>query len=122
MQLRKLGFISHTYKNIGRYRQILTVLIKYGYEGIIDRLNLGRYIEVGMRLVSRRAAEHIEMVSNYERLRMAFEELGPTFIKLGQILSTRPDLIPLDLVHELSKLQDNVPPFSFAEAKEIIED
>ncbi|MDQ5987425.1 MAG: putative protein kinase UbiB [Syntrophus sp. SKADARSKE-3] len=122
MQLRKLGFISHTYKNIGRYRQILTVLFKYGYDGIIDRLNLGRYIEVGMRLVSRRAAEHIEMVSNYERLRMAFEELGPTFIKLGQILSTRPDLIPLDLVQELSKLQDNVPPFSYAEAKDILED
>lgn len=122
MQLRKLGFISHTYKNIGRYRQILTVLFKYGYEGIIDRLNLGRYIEVGLRLVSRRPAEHIEMVSNYERLRMAFEELGPTFIKLGQILSTRPDLVPLDLVQELSKLQDNVPPFPFDEVKTIIED
>jgi ubiquinone biosynthesis protein len=121
MQLRKLGFISHTYKNIGRYRQILAVLLKYGYEGIIDRLNLGRYIEIGMRLVSRRPHEQIEMVSNYERLRMAFEELGPTFIKLGQILSTRPDLVPLDMVQELTKLQDNVPPFSFAEVRTIIE-
>jgi len=121
MQLRKLGFITHTYKNIGRYRQILAVLLKYGFEGIIDRLNLGRYIEIGMRLVSRRPPEQMEMVSNYERLRMAFEELGPTFIKLGQILSTRPDLVPLDLVQELARLQDNVPPFPFAEVKTIIE-
>ena len=121
MQLRKFGFISHTYRNIGRYRQILAVLFKYGYAGIIDRLNLGRYLEVGMRLVSRRPHEHIEMISNYERLRMAFEELGPTFIKLGQILSTRPDLVPIEMVQELAKLQDNVPPFSFAEARAIVE-
>jgi len=82
MQLRKFEILSHTYKNIGRYRQILTVLFKYGYDGIIDRLNLGRYIEVGIRMVSRRSPEPLEMVSNYERLRMAFEELGPTFVKL----------------------------------------
>ncbi|MCX7634989.1 MAG: hypothetical protein N2Z74_04510, partial [Syntrophales bacterium] len=94
MQLRKLGFLSQTYKNIGRYRQILSVLFKYGYEGIIDRLNLGRYIEVGMRIISRSPEEHIEILNNYERLRMAFAELGPTFVKMGQILSTRPDLIP----------------------------
>ncbi|MDD5170763.1 MAG: AarF/ABC1/UbiB kinase family protein [Syntrophales bacterium] len=122
MQLRKLGFLSHTYKNISRYRQILAVLFKYGYDGIIDRLNLGRYIEVGMRLVSRRPTEPIEMVSNYERLRMAFEELGPTFIKMGQILSTRPDLVPLDLVQELAKLQDNVPPFPFEQVRQIVEE
>ncbi len=122
MQLRKFEILSHTYKNIGRYRQILTVLFKYGYDGIIDRLNLGRYIEVGLRMVSRRSPEPLEMVSNYERLRMAFEELGPTFVKLGQILSTRPDLIPMDLVQELSRLQDNVPPFSFEEARAIVEE
>ncbi|HOK05695.1 MAG TPA: AarF/UbiB family protein [Syntrophales bacterium] len=122
MQLRKLSFLTHTYKNIGRYRQILTVLFKYGYEGIIDRLNLGRYIEVGMRLVSRGPTEPIEILNNYERLRMAFEELGPTFVKMGQILSTRPDLIPIDLAQELSKLQDNVPPFPFDDARRIIEE
>jgi len=122
MQLRKLSFLTHTYKNIGRYRQILTVLFKYGYEGIIDRLNLGRYIEVGMRLVSRGPTEPIEILNNYERLRMAFEELGPTFVKMGQILSTRPDLIPIDLAQELSKLQDNVPPFPCDDARRIIEE
>ena len=122
MQLRKLFFISNTYKNISRYRHILMVLFKYGYDGIIDRLNLGRYIEVGMRFVSRQPPEHIEMTNSYERLRMAFEELGPTFVKMGQILSTRPDLIPMDMVQELSKLQDHVPPVSFEEIRAIVED
>ncbi|HAJ27144.1 MAG TPA: ABC transporter, partial [Syntrophus sp. (in: bacteria)] len=93
MRLRKLGSIARTYRNINRYRQILTVLFRYGFDGIIDRLNLGRYIEMGVRLVSRKQREEVESLSNYERLRMACEELGPTFVKMGQVLSTRPDLI-----------------------------
>jgi ubiquinone biosynthesis protein len=52
---------------------------------------------------------------------MAFEELGPTYIKLGQVLSTRPDLVPADIVSELAKLQDEVPPFSFEEVKEVVQ-
>jgi ubiquinone biosynthesis protein len=52
---------------------------------------------------------------------MAFEELGPTYIKLGQVLSTRPDLVPVDVVNELVKLQDEVPPFSFEEVKDVVE-
>ena len=54
-------------------------------------------------------------------VRLAFEELGPTYVKLGQVLSTRPDLIPVDFTLELSKLQDKVPPFSFDEAKKTVE-
>lgn len=122
MRLRKLGSIARTYRNINRYRQILTVLFGYGFDGIIDRLNLGRYIEMGVRLVSRKQREEVEYLSNYERLRMACEELGPTFVKMGQVLSTRPDLIPIEMVEELSKLQDDVQPFPFAEARIIIEE
>ena len=55
------------------------------------------------------------------RLRYALESLGPIFVKFGQMLSTRRDLIPLDIANELSKLQDQVPPFSFNEVKKIIE-
>jgi len=121
MRLRRLGSIARTYRNINRYRQILTVLFRYGFDGIIDRLNLGRYIEMGVRLVSRKQREEVESLSNYERLRMACEELGPTFVKMGQVLSTRPDLIPIEMVEELSKLQDDVQPFPFAEARTIIE-
>ena len=122
MRLRRLGSIARTYRNINRYRQILTVLFRYGFDGIIDRLNLGRYIEMGVRLVSRKQREEVESLSNYERLRMACEELGPTFVKMGQVLSTRPDLIPIEMVEELSKLQDDVQPFPFTEARTIIEE
>ncbi|MCX7816225.1 MAG: AarF/ABC1/UbiB kinase family protein [Syntrophales bacterium] len=122
MQLSKLSLITHTYKNVGRYRNILAVLVKYGYAGIVDRLNLGRYINFRKRMISPTHEEGIEIVTGYERLRMAFEELGPTFVKMGQILSTRPDLIPIDLAHELSKLQDEVPPFPFEDARTIIEE
>ncbi|HYA14987.1 MAG TPA: hypothetical protein VEF33_11665, partial [Syntrophales bacterium] len=121
MRIRKIGIVSRTYRNINRYRQILTVLFKYGFESLIDRLHLGQYLDIGIRMISRRPRERFEVLNRYERLRMAFEELGPTFIKMGQILSTRPDLIPVEFVRELEKLQDDVPPFPFPQAKEIVE-
>lgn len=121
MQIRKVGIIPKTYRNVERYRQILAILFKYGFDSMLDRIKLGSYFESGMNMISRTRREHVNGLSDYERLRMAFEELGPTFIKMGQILSTRSDLIPDDLVHELSKLQDNVPPFPISEVKEIIE-
>jgi ubiquinone biosynthesis protein len=122
MRLRRLGSIARTYRNINRYRQILTVLFKYGFDGIIDRLNLGRYIEMGVRLLSRRQQKEVEALNNYERIRLVCEELGPTFVKMGQVLSTRPDLIPIEMVEELAKLQDDVSPFPFSQAKIIIEE
>ncbi|HVO68350.1 MAG TPA: AarF/ABC1/UbiB kinase family protein [Syntrophales bacterium] len=121
MHIRKIGIVSRTYRNIVRYRQILTVLFKYGFESLIDRLHLGQYLDIGIRLISRKPRERFDVLSRYERLRMAFEELGPTFIKMGQILSTRPDLIPVEFIRELEKLQDNVPPFPFSQVKEIVE-
>ncbi|RLE31875.1 hypothetical protein DRJ58_06050, partial [Candidatus Acetothermia bacterium] len=60
-------------------------------------------------------------LSRGERLRLALEELGPTFVKLGQILSLRPDLVPPDIAGELRKLQDEAPPFPFSEVKAQIE-
>ena len=121
MRLRKTGIVSRTYRNITRYRQILAVLFKYGFESLIDRLRLGQYLDIGIRMISHKPRERFEILSRYERLRMAFEELGPTFIKMGQILSTRPDLIPVEFIRELEKLQDNVPPFPFSQVKEIVE-
>ncbi len=121
MRIRKMGFIPRTYRNLDRYRQILTILFKYGFDSLLDRLNLNSYFESGMQMISRNRRERVEGLSDYERLRMACEELGPTFIKMGQILSTRSDLIPADLVRELTKLQDNVPAFPFAQVREIVE-
>lgn len=122
MRIRKMGFIPRTYRNLDRYRQILSILFKYGFDSMLGRINLGSYFETGMQIISGNRREKVEGLNDYERLRMAIEELGPTFIKIGQILSTRPDLIPVDLVRELTKLQDNVPPFPFKLAKEIIEE
>jgi ubiquinone biosynthesis protein len=121
MRIRKMGFIPRTYRNLDRYRQILTILFKYGFDSLLDRLNLNSYFESGMQMISRNRRERVEGLTDFERLRMACEELGPTFIKMGQILSTRSDLIPVDLVRELTKLQDNVPAFPFAQVKEIVE-
>lgn len=121
MRIRKMGFIPRTYRNLDRYRQILAILFKYGFDSMLNRLNLGSYFESGLQMISRNRRERIEGLTDYERLRMAFEELGPTFIKMGQILSTRSDLIPGDLVREMAKLQDSVPPFPFTQVREIVE-
>lgn len=121
MLIGKIGVLSRTYRHINRYRQILTVLFKYGFGDIVDRLNIGQYLEVGMQMVSKKRRDRVDALSREVRIRMMLEELGPTFVKLGQILSTRPDLIPINLITELSKLQDEVPPFPAAEAKEIIQ-
>jgi ubiquinone biosynthesis protein len=94
-------------------------MLRYGFGDVIDRLHVGPYIEMGLRIGRR---EGLEKLTRAERVRMALEELGPTFVKMGQILSTRPDLIPIEFIEELSKLQDSVPPFAFEQVKEIIEE
>ncbi|MBI5893870.1 MAG: AarF/ABC1/UbiB kinase family protein [Deltaproteobacteria bacterium] len=109
-----------TYKSIQRLRQIVSVFIKHGFYPLMERIHLHRLISLPQRLFGKKAGEK-EAVSFAVRLRLAFEELGPTFIKLGQILSTRPDMLPEEFVKEFLKLQDEVPPFSFDEAANIIE-
>lgn len=110
-----------TYRHIKRYRQIFIVLLKYGFDDIAERLKLDRLIRFG-RKVSRKAkeAEKYGHMTTAQRARMALADLGPTFIKLGQVLSTRPDLVPLVFVKELEKLQDDVPPFPSDDAKKIV--
>ncbi|MCH8805734.1 MAG: AarF/ABC1/UbiB kinase family protein [Planctomycetes bacterium] len=121
MPIRKIGIVSRTYRHINRYRQILTVLIKYGFDDLVDRLRIGHYLEIGLDLLTRKNHERVDRLTTPERIRKIAEELGPTFIKLGQVLSTRPDLIPADLVDELVKLQQDVPPFPFKQVREIVE-
>ena len=121
LSIRKIGLIGRTYRHLNRYRQILTVLFRYGFGDVIESLKIDQYIEIGLQFVSKKRREKLEKFSRAEKIRMAVEELGPTYIKLGQILSTRPDLIPIDFIDEFSKLQDMVPPFAFSEVKKIIE-
>lgn len=121
LSIRKIGVIGRTYRHLNRYRQILAVLFKYGFGDLVDVLKIEQYLEIGLQMISRKRREQVERLARPERLRMALEELGPTFIKLGQMLSTRPDLIAVEFIEELSKLQDRVPPFSHTEVAKIIE-
>lgn len=100
--------------DVQRIRQIFTVLARHGYGHFVEKLGLrdSRLLGIILPQPSTRTA------SNPERFRQVLEELGPTFVKFGQILSTRPDLIPPSYTDEFSMLQDNVPPFSFEEVED----
>jgi ubiquinone biosynthesis protein len=115
--IRKIGAFGRTYRHLNRYRQILGVLIAYGFGDLIDRLNIEHYLDLGRQMLSRRPPpEHVtHRQSRGHRFRMALEDLGPTYIKLGQFLSTRSDLLPADLGAELGFLQDQVASMSEAE-------
>ena len=113
--------IGRTYRHINRYRQLITILVKYGFNDIVDTLNLSHYIEMGKSAISRKPPQEIKSIPRAKRIRLIVEELGTTFIKFAQILSTRPDLISQELIEEFVKLQDHVPPFPSEEAYKIIE-
>ena len=117
--LRKLGAFGRTYRHLQRYNRILQVLLKYGFSDLIDRLHIDEYLESGRRHLWGRPedarkhegeGESLSRLTRPARLRLAFEELGPTFIKLGQLLSSRPDLLPPAYLTELARLQDKIPP------------
>ncbi len=121
LSIRKIGAIGRTYRDLNRFRQILTVLLKYGFGDLMELIKLDHYVEAGLKMISQKQSLRVEKLTRPVGLRMALEELGPTYIKLGQILSTRPDLIPVDFLRELSKLQDKVPPFPFGSVRKILE-
>ncbi|MBS3779964.1 MAG: hypothetical protein KGY41_06185, partial [Desulfovermiculus sp.] len=107
-----------------RYRKILSTLAAYGFDEIAYQTGIGKILRLVGRLFGRaspRQAQLVGKASTWERIRMVAEELGPTFIKLGQILSNRPDLIPKELQNELEKLQKSVSPFSSSQAVQIVE-
>jgi len=114
--------INRNIRSLKRYRDILGILIKYGFGHFVEQLNINYYLELGRRIVTLGTAPRdIERLSQPERLRLAIEELGPTFIKLGQLLSTRPDIIPREYIEEFRKLQDKIPAVSFAEISQQFE-
>lgn len=101
----RIPSIPQLYRHVNRWREILVILSKYGLADWLSRFD----IPIARGLFKNRAGEKLSQLSREARIRMALEELGPTFIKLGQILSTRPDQVGVELAAELSKLQCNVP-------------
>ncbi len=106
---------------IRRYREIISVFTKYGFGMLFRRFNVHHPLTRKNKNADAGAAPDNAGASAGERLKLALEELGPTFVKLGQIMSIRQDLLPADLIEELKKLQDSVQPFPFSEVKTLIE-
>lgn len=105
-----------SYKNLKRYKEIVQILIKYGFSFIVEKLNIEG---VAYKLPITNCSEEIKNMSTATKIRCVIEELGPTYIKLGQLLSTRKDLFEQDIIDELSKLRDSVEPFDTNIAKAI---
>lgn len=112
--------INRNYKNFTRLVKIITVIGKYGFSAFLSRIRAGLGA-LPDRILSARQEKSLIKLTEPERIRLAIEELGPAFIKMGQILSLRPDIIPQEYAKELEKLQDKTPPADFAKIEEIIE-
>ena len=110
-----------TKREIKRYTALFNVLIKYGFEDVLAKSSLSKIIPKKY-LENHPDIEKNLSFSKYERIRMVLEELGPTYIKLGQIFSTREDMLPNELISELEKLQDHVPLLKNFDVLKTIED
>jgi ubiquinone biosynthesis protein len=109
-----------TPRQLNRYRKIVEVFARHGFGALLGQLDLDRRI-IPPRYWFRKERPEPPGRTPAEHLRLALEELGPTFVKFGQIISTRPDLLPPEYIAELSRLQDEVPPLPWEVIKPRIE-
>ncbi|MFC2075100.1 ABC1 kinase family protein [Bdellovibrionota bacterium] len=122
MKIFKVGSqIQQTFKNVARLRVIVNVMLRYGFAEILQRIDIGKFVPFTdkAKRESRRAETAMTMA---ERVRRCFEDLGPTFMKLGQLLSIRPDLVPEDFIKEFKKLQDKAAEVPTKEIKAVIQE
>ena len=115
---QKIAGLGRRYRRIKRYRQIISILVKYGWSDFFDWVKGSPVMEMEQGMTP---DPSLESVTRAVRLRLAFTELGSTFIKLAQLLSARPDVVSPAIAKELAKLQDKVPPFPYDQVQEIFE-
>jgi ubiquinone biosynthesis protein len=119
LNLRRL---NRNIRSLRRYRQILGTLLKYGFGQVLDQLQIRFVLQRSRQIFTGGSkARAARRQTPALRLRLAMEELGPTFIKFGQLLSTRPDVFPPEYIAEFSRLQDDIPAFPFELARRQIE-
>lgn len=106
-------------RHMSRYRDIAMALIRHGFGIVVEEIGFAPFLSLPQKMFF--DAKEKEAKTTGERIRLVLQELGPTFVKLGQIASTRPDLLPEEIIRELEKLQDQVPPFSFEEVRNIVQ-
>ncbi|WP_199767915.1 ABC1 kinase family protein [Ketobacter alkanivorans] len=116
-----MGMLSNPVKDVKRLNEIFSILIKYGFGDMMRRMGLSNTVEHTSRFMRAPISNELLNMKPPERFRCAIEEMGPTFIKLGQILATRVDLFSQDMIHELEKLQDNAPVLPYSEVEPLIE-
>jgi ubiquinone biosynthesis protein len=104
-------------RDLGRLHDVASVLVRYGFGDIVQRLGLGKLLERAGRALRWKDMEELVHMDSPERVRCVFEELGPTFIKLGQLMATRVDIFPPEWIAEFEKLHDRAPPVPFAQLK-----
>src|ERR1700756_4107312 len=104
-------------RNLGRISEIAQVAVKHGFGYFFERHRLTDLLPWGAKVlpVEREGSQR------GQHLREIFDELGPTFVKFGQLLSTRPDIVPPDIIVELRKLQDDVTPFPLTQVEQVVE-
>lgn len=95
-------------RKIKRIGSVISILSKYGFDDIIARTSAQKFLPKGF--VRSKRGEEIFKLGVYKRVRLVLEELGPTYVKLGQMFSNREDILPPEMIAELAELQDNVPP------------
>jgi ubiquinone biosynthesis protein len=117
----KITSIKRTIRNTKRLAEIIKVLSKFGFRQLVQDTGLSRLQGGGKEELDFPGGHPGETLPRAVRVRMVLEELGPTFIKLGQILATRPDLIPTEWTAEFKKLQDNCHNVPFAEILHVLE-
>lgn len=122
--MKPTAAVLRRFRNLRRVQQIVSAFARHGFGDVVSRLRLGSLVPATLR-ASRseddEAARAAARLSVGERFRLICETLGPTFIKLGQVMATRPDLVPPQIVLELSKLHDEVPPFPTVDLMKVIE-